>query len=304
MPHEHKHSPEHSQPPVNYRKAFAIGIALNVSYVAVEAAFGLFAHSLALVADAGHNLSDVLSLLLAWGASEFGQSKPSKRFTYALRSSSILASLANAIILLIAIGAIAWEAFQRFSQPQEVPAVTVMVVAGFGVLINAATALLFMSGRHRDLNIKGAFLHMAADAGVSLGVVLAGLAIKLTGQYWIDPAMSLVIVAVIAIGTWGLLRESIRLALQAVPEGVDLERVEHYLASLPDVTAVHDLHIWPMSTTQTALTAHLEMPNGSGGDEFLHNVCQHLHDEFQIEHSTIQIEQNAKACSLAPEHTA
>ena len=300
MPHDH--SPKHLQAPINYRKAFAIGIALNVSYVAVEAVFGLFAHSLALVADAGHNLSDVLSLLLAWGASEFGQSKPSKRFTYGLRSSSILASLANAIILLIAIGAIAWEAFQRFSQPQEVPAVTVMVVAGFGVLINAATALLFMTGRHRDLNIKGAFLHMAADAGVSLGVVLAGLAIKLTGQYWIDPAMSLVIVAVIAIGTWGLLRESIRLALLAVPEGVELERVEHYLASLPDVTAVHDLHIWPMSTTQTALTAHLEMPNGSGGDEFLHNVCQHLHDEFRIEHCTFQIEQNAKACSLAPEH--
>lgn len=303
MPHGHDHSPTHLQAPVSYRKVFAIGIALNVSYVAVEAVFGLLAHSLALVADAGHNLSDVLSLLLAWGASEFAQSKPSKRFTYGLRSSSILAALANAIILLIAIGAIAWEAFQRFSQPQEVPAVTVMVVAGFGVLINAATALLFMSGRHRDLNIKGAFLHMAADAGVSLGVVLAGLAIKLTGQYWIDPAMSLVIVAVIAIGTWGLLRESIRLALLAVPEGVELERVEHYLASLPGVTAVHDLHIWPMSTTQTALTAHLEMPNGSGGDEFLHHVCQHLHDEFQIEHSTIQIEQSAEACSLAPERT-
>jgi len=302
MPHKHDHSPGH-QAPINYRKAFAIGIALNVSFVAVEAVFGLFAHSLALVADAGHNLSDVLSLLLAWGANEFGQSKPSKRFTYALRSSSILASLANAIILLIAIGAIAWEAFQRFSQPQEVPAVTVMAVAGVGVLINAATSLLFMSGRHRDLNIKGAFLHMAADAGVSLGVVLAGLAIKLTGQYWIDPATSLVIVAVIAIGTWGLLRESIRLALQAVPEGVDLEKVENYLASLPNVTEVHDLHIWPMSTTQTALTAHLEMPNGSGGDEFLHNVCQHLHDEFQIEHSTIQIEQSAEACSLAPERT-
>ena len=299
MPHDH--SLKHPQAPINYRKAFAIGIALNVSYVAVEAVFGLFAHSLALVADAGHNLSDVLSLLLAWGASEFGQSKPNKRFTYGLRSSSILASLANAIILLIAIGAIAWEAFQRFSQPQEVPAVTVMVVAGFGVLINAATALLFMSGRHRDLNIKGAFLHMAADAGVSLGVVLAGLAIKLTGQYWIDPAMSLVIVAVIAIGTWGLLRESIRLALQAVPEGVDLEKVENYLASLPNVTAVHDLHIWPMSTTQTALTAHLEMPSGSGGDEFLHCICQYLHDEFRIEHCTFQIEQNAKACSLAPE---
>jgi cobalt-zinc-cadmium efflux system protein len=304
MPHEHDHSPTHLQAPIGYRKAFAIGIALNVSYVAVEAVFGLLAHSLALVADAGHNLSDVLSLLLAWGASEFGQSKPSKRFTHALRSSSILASLANAIILLIAIGAIAWEAFQRFSQPQEVPGVTVMVVAGFGVLINAATALLFMSGRHRDLNIKGAFLHMAADAGVSLGVVLAGLAIKLTGLYWIDPATSLVIVVVIAIGTWGLLRESIRCALQAVPEGVDLEKVENYLAALPNVTAVHDLHIWPMSTTQTALTAHLEMPNGSSGDEFLHRVSQHLHDEFQIEHCTIQIEQCAEACSLAPERTA
>jgi cobalt-zinc-cadmium efflux system protein len=304
MPHEHNHSPDHLQASINYSKAFAIGIALNVSYVAVEAVFGLLTQSLALVADAGHNLTDVLSLLLAWGASEFGQRKPSKRFTYGLRSSSILASLANAIILLIAVGAIGWEALRRFSQPQEVAGVTVMVVAGFGVLINAATALLFMSGRHRDLNIKGAFLHMIADAGVSFGVVLAGLAIKLTGLNWIDPAMSLVVVVVIAIGTWGLLRESIKLALQAVPEGVDLEKVQNYFASLPNVTAVHDLHIWPMSTTQTALTAHLEMPNGSGGDEFLHRICRHLHDEFQIEHCTIQIEQDAKTCSLAPERNA
>ena len=217
MPHTARQSHDHLQAPVNYRKAFAIGIALNLSYVAAETVFGLLVHSLALVADAGHNLSDVLSLLLAWGASEFAQNKPSKRFTYGLRSSSILASLANAIILLIAIGAIGWEALRRFSQPQEVPGVTVMVVAGFGVLINAATALLFMSGRHRDLNIKGAFLHMAADAGVSLGVVLAGLAIKLTRLYWIDPAMSLVIVVVIAIGTWGLLRESIRLCVASCP---------------------------------------------------------------------------------------
>jgi cobalt-zinc-cadmium efflux system protein len=304
MPHEHNHSPDHLQASINYSKAFAIGIALNVSYVAVEAVFGLLTQSLALVADAGHNLTDVLSLLLAWGASEFGQRKPSKRFTYGLRSSSILASLANAIILLIAVGAIGWEALRRFSQPQEVAGVTVMVVAGFGVLINAATALLFMSGRHRDLNIKGAFLHMIADAGVSFGVVLAGLAIKLTGLNWIDPAMSLVVVVVIAIGTWGLLRESIKLALQAVPEGVDLEKVQNYFASLPNVIAVHDLHIWPMSTTQTALTAHLEMPNGSGGDEFLHCICRHLHDEFQIEHCTIQIEQDAKTCSLAPERNA
>ena len=301
MPDAHSEHHDPLQAPVNYRKAFAIGIALNLGYVAAETVFGLLVHSLALVADAAHNLSDVLSLLLAWGASEFGQSKPSIRFTYGLRSSSILASLANAIILLIAIGAIGWEALQRFSKPQEVPGATIMAVAGFGVLINAATALLFMSGRKHDLNIKGAFLHMAADAGVSLCVVLAGLAINLTGLYWIDPAMSLVIVAVIAIGTWGLLRESMRLALQAVPENVDLKKVQNFLASLPNVTAVHDLHIWPMSTTQTALTAHLEMPNGSGGDEFLRRVCKHLHDEFQIEHCTIQIEQDAKACSLAPE---
>jgi cobalt-zinc-cadmium efflux system protein len=304
MPHEHNHSPTHLQGPVSYRKAFAIGIALNLTYVAAEALFGLLTHSLSLVADAGHNLSDVLSLLLAWGASEFGQTKPSERFTYGLRSSSILASLANAILLLIAIGAIAWEAIQRFGHPQEIPGTTIMAVAGVGVLVNAATALLFMSGRHRDLNIKGAFLHMAADAGVSLGVVFAGLAIQLTRLYWIDPLMSLVIVVVIAIGTWGLLRESVKYALHAVPEGVDLEKVQNYLAALPNVTAVHDLHIWPMSTTQTALTAHLEMPDGSDGDEFLHHVCQHLRDEFQIEHCTIQIEQNAKACSLAPERSA
>jgi cobalt-zinc-cadmium efflux system protein len=304
MPHEHNHSATHLQGPVSYRKAFAIGIALNLAYVAAEALSGFFTHSLALVADAGHNLSDVLSLLLAWGASEFGQTKPSERFTYGLRSSSILASLANAILLLIAIGAIAWEAIQRFGHAQEIPGATIMAVAGVGVLVNAVTALLFISGRHRDLNIKGAFLHMAADAGVSLGVVFAGLAIQLTGMYWIDPLMSLVIVVVIAIGTLGLLRESVKYALHAVPEGVDLEKVQNYLAELPDVTAVHDLHIWPMSTTQTALTAHLEMPNGSGGDEFLHRVCQRLHDEFQIEHCTIQIEQNANACSLGPDRSA
>lgn len=294
----HNHS-EFKASAGNFSKAFAIGIALNVSYVAAETIFGLVSHSLALVADAGHNLSDVLSLVLAWAASEFSQSKPNKRFTYGLRSSSILASLANAIILLIAIGAIAWEAIRRFGQPQPIPGGTIMAVASLGVLINAATALLFMSGRHHDLNIKGAFLHMAADAGVSLGVVIAGLAIKITGLPWIDPAMSLLIVAVIAVGTWGLLRESIRLALHAVPAKIDLEKVENYLVSLPNVTAVHDLHIWPISTTQTALTAHLEMPAGSQGDKFLHKVCAELHRQFGIEHATIQIERNAEACSLA-----
>ena len=298
--HSHDHS-ACAETPGSHSKAFAIGIALNLAYVIAEIVFGLLAHSLALVADAGHNVSDVLSLLLAWGASEFSLRKPSKRYTYGLRSSSILASLANAIILLIAIGAIGWEAVHRFNQPQDIPGGTVMAVAAFGVFINAATALLFMRGRQNDLNIKGAFLHMAADAGVSLGVVLAGLAITLTGLHWIDPAMSLLIVAVIAIGTWGLLRESVRLALHAVPQGIDLEKVENYLRSLPNVRAVHDLHVWPMSTTQTALTAHLEMPAGNGGDRFLHEICDHLHEQFGIQHSTIQIEQNAAACSLAPE---
>lgn len=295
MNHDYDHAS------ANYDKAFAIGIALNVIYVVVEAVFGVLSHSLALVADAGHNLSDVLSLLLAWGASRLSQMQPTKRYTYGLRSSSILASLINAIILLIAIGAIAWEAIRRFNQPQEIPGGTVMAVAAFGVVINAATALLFVKGRESDLNIKAAFLHMAADAGVSLGVVVAGFAIIRTGLYWIDPVTSLVIVAVIAVGTWGLLRDSARLALQAVPPNIDANKVKEYLAALPKVVGVHDLHIWPMSTTETALTAHLEMPDADGGDEFLHDVCQHLHDHFKIEHCTIQIEQNAEACSLAPE---
>ena len=295
MNHGHDHAP------ANYDKAFAIGIALNVSYVVVEAVFGALAHSLALLADAGHNLTDVLSLLLAWGASRLSQMQPTRRYTYGLRSSSILASLINAIILLVAIGAIAWEALRRFNQPEEIPGGTVMAVAAVGVVINAATALLFVKGRESDLNIKGAFLHMAADAGVSLGVVVAGFAIIRTGFYWIDPVTSLVIVAIIAIGTWGLLRDSACLALHAVPPGIDANKVKEYLASLPEVVAVHDLHIWPMSTTETALTVHLEMPHGNGGDEFLHQVCKQLHDQFKIEHSTIQIEQDAKACSLAPE---
>jgi len=295
MTHGHDHAP------ANYDKAFAVGIALNFSYVLVGAVFGVLAHSLALLADAGHNLTDVLSLLLAWGASRLSQMQPTKRYTYGLRSSSILASLINAIILLIAIGAIAWEALRRLNQPEEIQGGIVMAVAAFGVVINGATALLFVKGRESDINIKGAFLHMAADAGVSLGVVVAGFAISRTGLYWIDPVTSLVIVAIIAIGTWGLLRDSTCLALQAVPPGIDANTVKEYLATLPDVVGVHDLHIWPMSTTETALTAHLEMPNANAGDKFLHDVCQHLHDEFKIEHCTIQIEQNAEACSLAPE---
>jgi cobalt-zinc-cadmium efflux system protein len=286
----------------NYDKAFAIGIALNLSYVAAEAIFALLAHSLALLADAGHNLSDVLSLLLAWGASRLSKVPATKRYTYGLRSSSILASLANAIVLLIVIGAIAWEALRRFHHAELVPGGTIIAVAGFGVLVNTATALLFIRGSEHDLNLKAAFLHMTADAAVSLGVVFAGFAIKLTQLPWIDPLVSLIIVAVIALGTWGLLRDSMNLALQAVPARIDLDAVRQYLTALPRVSAVHDLHVWPMSTTETALTVHLEIPTGPPGDEFLCEVCEYLRDEFGIGHSTLQLEQDAKSCALAPDH--
>ena len=284
----------------NYDRIFAIGIGLNLSYVAVEAIFGLLAHSLALLADAGHNLSDVLSLLLAWGANRLCQLPATNRYTYGLRSSSILASLANAIVLLIVIGAIAWEALRRLAHAEVIPGATVMAVAGVGVLVNTATALLFMRGRKRDLNLKAAFLHMTADAGVSLGVVFAGLAINLTGLHWIDPLTSLFIVGVIAIGTWRLLRDSMNLALQAVPERIDLDAVREYLTALPQVTAVHDLHVWPMSTTETALTVHLEIPAGPPGDEFLCAVCEQLRRQFGIEHATLQLEQDSNSCALAP----
>ena len=241
-------SHDHSHAPANYNKAFAIGIGLNVIYIIIEVIVGLTINSVALLADAGHNLSDVVSLLLAWGASYLTTLPPSKRRTYGLRKSSVLASLTNAIILLIAIGATAWEAVRRFSHPQAIPGGTVMWVAGVGVVVNTATALLFMKGRKGDINIKGAYLHMAADAGVSVGVVLAGLAISLTGVLWIDPLVSLLIVLVIAIGTWGLLRDSVNLAMDAVPAGIDPAAVRRYLGEQPGVTEVHDLHIWAMST--------------------------------------------------------
>ncbi len=282
-------SHDHSHAPANYNKAFAIGVALNVLYILVEVIAGFSINSIALLADAGHNTSDVVSLLLAWGASYLTTLPPSKRRTYGLRKTSILASLTNAIILLIAIGAIAWEAIRRFAQPQAIPGGTVMWVAGMGVVINTATALLFMKGRKGDINIKGAFLHMAADAGVSVGVVLAGLAISLTGLLWIDPAVSLLIVAVIAIGTWGLLRDSVNLAMDSVPEGIDPEAVSDYLAKLPGVTEVHDLHIWAMSTTETAL-AHLVKPEAAGEDSYLSQVAEELHEKFEIGHTTIQLE--------------
>lgn len=285
--HSHHHDPG------NHAKAFGFGIALNLAYIAVEVLVGLSVNSMALLADAGHNASDVFSLGLAWTGSHLSRTPPTARHTYGLRRSSILASLANAIILLIAIGAIALESVQRFSHPQEVPGVTLMCVAGLGVAINAATAALFMRGRREDLNIRSAFLHMAADAGVSAGVIVAGLIIKGTGWSWIDPIVSLVIVLVIAWGTWGLLKESMDLALDAVPKGIDPEKVRSYLGALPGIDSVHDLHIWGMSTTQSALTVHLVKPDGRIDDELLNEICHELHERFGVEHATIQFETGA-----------
>ncbi len=286
MSHHHNH--DHS--PSDYNRAFAIGVALNVIYIVVEATYGFLAGSLALLADAGHNLSDVLGLLLAWGANYLVQRKPTERHTYGWRKSTILAALTNAIILLVAMGAIAWEAVQRFSDPSPVAGKTVIIVAAIGVVINTATALLFLSGRKTDLNIRGAFLHMAADAGVSAGVVLAGVAILTTGWPWIDPVVSLTITAIILAGTWGLLRDSFNLALDAVPAGIDPEAVKTYLSDLPGVTGVHDLHIWAMSTSETALTVHLLKPDARDDDTLIEQASRELHDRFGIEHITIQWE--------------
>ena len=310
MPHEHNHdesghSPQgggdHDHAPKNFGAAFAIGTALNFGFVIVEVVYGIFAHSLALVADAGHNMSDVLGLLLAWGASVLVRTAPSERHTYGLRSSSILAALFNAIFLLVSVGAIAWEAIRRFGDPADVAGKTVIWVSAVGIAINTATALMFMSGRKDDLNIRGAFLHMAADAAVSAGVVIAGFAILTTGYHWIDPVVSLAISAVIIWGTWGLLRDSVNLALQAVPRGIELAKVKDYLAGLPHVTAVHDLHVWPMSTTETALTAHLVRDVDRCDSSVLKKCCKELHHRFEIQHATIQFETQDHECDLAPD---
>ncbi len=292
----------HSHGAPSHNRAFAIGVGLNLAFVAVEAAYGLRAHSLALVADAGHNFSDVLGLLLAWGAAYLAVVKPSVRRTYGLRRTSILAALGNALLLLIAVGAIAWEAVNRLQRPEVVASGVVIVVAVIGIVINTATALLFMQGRKHDLNIRGAFLHMAADAGVSIGVVVAALVMRQTGWLWLDPVVSLAIAAVITIGTWGLLRDSVNLALDAVPEGITPAEVQTYLAQLPGVVAVHDLHIWGMSTTEVALTAHLVKPDIENEDVLLGKVTSELHDRFGIEHATIQLERDptCAGCKQAP----
>jgi cobalt-zinc-cadmium efflux system protein len=292
------HARDHA-PAQDFSRAFAIGVTLNIAYVLAQVIFGVIGHSLALLADAGHNLGDVLGLVLAWGASHLAKRPATTRRTYGWRRTSIMAALLNAIFLLVTVGAITWEALRRFSHREDVDAGIVTGVAAVGIVLNGITAWLFMSGRKTDLNIRGAFTHMAADAAISAGVVVAGLAIYFTGWAWLDPATSILINVIIVIGTWSLLRESFNLATDAVPEHVDLVAVQKYLAGLPNVTAVHDLHVWAMSTTQIALTAHLVMPNPSAGDMFLHDVCDHLLNTFGIEHATIQIEQNAAACALA-----
>jgi cobalt-zinc-cadmium efflux system protein len=284
MAHAHEHGVSDGG------RAFALGVAFNLAFVVVEAVAGIAIGSLALVADAGHNLSDVLGLLVAWIAYRLSRRPPTNRRTYGLRRSSILAALVNAGLLLIAVGGIAWEAFHRLARPEAVEGGAVILVASAGVLVNAMTALLFAKDRKSDLNVRGAFLHMVADAGVSFGVIVGGIAISLTGKTWIDPAMSLAIAMVITAGTWGLLRRALDLALDAVPEGIDPMAVRAFLAQLPEVAEVHDLHIWAMSTTETALTAHLVRPDGRVDDAWLARVREELHDRFAIEHATLQVE--------------
>ena len=298
--HQHDHAGHgHGQAPKSFGRAFAIGTALNMGFVVVEAVYGLLAGSMALLADAGHNLSDVLGLLIAWGAASLGRRRPGGKYTYGFRSSSILAAVLNALLLLVAIVVIAVEAIRRFSDPAPVAGGTVMIVAGIGIAVNTATALLFMSGRKGDLNIRGAFLHMAADAAVSAGVVVAGFIIFKTGLTWIDPVTSLVIVAVIAIGTWGLLRDSVNMSLQAAPPGLDPKEIGDFLRAHEGVETIHDLHVWPMSTTETALTVHLLVPSGYPGDAYTAQVAADLKDRFGIDHATIQIETDpATPCEL------
>jgi cobalt-zinc-cadmium efflux system protein len=276
-------------------RRFALGVALNLAFVLVEAACGLLVGSLALVADAGHNLSDVASLLLAWGAAWLAGRSPTATRTYGFRRATILASLASAVLLLVAVGVIAWEAVGRLRAPQPVDGGVMIAVAAVGVVVNTATALLFVRGRRHDLNQRGAFLHMAADAAISLGVVVSGLAILRTGWLWLDPAVSLAVAVVILAGTWSLLRESLHLAVDGVPGHVDLRAVHAWLASRPGVTGVHDLHVWALSTTEAALTAHLVMPGEPPGDRFLAEIATGLFHHFGIGHATVQVERDVSA---------
>jgi cobalt-zinc-cadmium efflux system protein len=299
--HDRLHGPlhgghGHSHGPPDFGRAFAFGIALNLLFVGIEALYGWLTNSLSLLADAGHNLSDVLGLLLAWIATILARRVPTARRTYGLRRSSILASLGNALLLLAAVIGICWEALLRLRHPEPVASGTVMLVAGAGILINGATAWLFASGSKDDLNVRGAFLHMAADAAVSAGVVLTALAMRYTGWLWLDPVTSLAIALVITVGTWGLLRDSIDLSLDAVPRRIDPAEVEAYLTSLPGVLAAHDLHIWAMSTTEVALTVHLVKPDAVVDDALLSQIGSELARRFGIGHATVQLELGDGAC--------
>jgi cobalt-zinc-cadmium efflux system protein len=281
-------------------RAFALAIGVNTLFVAIEFGYGFVANSTALMADAGHNLSDVLGLMLAWGAAMLARRTPSGRYTYGLRSSSILAALLNALLLMMACGAIGWEAAHRFANPAPVAGVTVAVVAAIGVAVNGFSAWLFMAGSKDDINIRGAYQHMAADAAISLGVVISGLAIMGTGWTWLDPVVSIAIVMLILVSTWSLLKESLRLVLAAVPDNVDAPKVSEFLRAQPGVTSIHDLHIWAMSTTETALTAHLVMPAGYPGDAAIDAIVQKLKAEHAIHHCTLQVEQGTTVhgCAL------
>jgi len=306
---DHDHDEHHGHgdwdhAPGDFGRAFAIAAALNIALVIAQVAFGVLANSVALIADAGHNLGDVLGLLLAWGAHGMARWQPTKRYTYGFRSASILAALLNGVILMVATGAIAWEALRRLAGTEEVAGVTVMIVAAIGIVVNGASAWLLMAGRKGDLNVRGAFLHLLGDAAISLGVVVAGAVIYATGWNRLDPLASLVISGLIVWGTWGLLRESVMMSLAAVPQGVDRASVEGYLHGLPGVSEVHDLHIWAMSTTETALTAHLVRPGAGLDDRLLHEISHELEHRFKISHATLQIEagDTEHTCRLAPDH--
>src|ERR1700723_338092 len=289
--HDHdEHGHTHAHAPASFGKAFAVGIALNLGFVVIEALYGLMSNSVSLLADAGHNLGDVLGLGVAWLASVLARRAPTERFTYGMRGSSILAALFNAVFLLVTVGALSWEAIRRLGTPEPVAGKTMMAVAAIGILVNAVTAWFFASGRKDDINLRGAFLHMAFDALVSVGVVAAGLLILLTNWLWVDPVVSLVINAVIVWGTWGLLRDSVGMSMAAVPPQIDPAAVRGVLERSPDVASLHDLHIWPMSTTEIALTCHLVMPQGHPGDAFIHGLAEELALRFKINHATVQIE--------------
>jgi cobalt-zinc-cadmium efflux system protein len=296
------HHGHHVHAPVDFNRAFAVTVALNGALVGAQVFYGIVGNSMALLADAGHNFGDVLALLLAWGAHGVAQWQPTRRYTYGFRSASILAALCNSLILLIATGAIALEAVRRLLQPGAVAATTVMAVAAAAIIVNGLSAWMLAAGRKADLNIRAAILHLAGDAAVSVGVIVVAAAIYVTGWFWLDAAASLLIAGFIVWGTWGILRQSFQLSLAAVPDAIDRSKVEHYLRTLPGVSEVHDLHIWAMSTTETALTAHLVRPGASLDDAFLSAAEDTLARRFGIRHATLQVEAGDHACRLAPDH--